>query len=271
MAIQRIEIYAHLHTSYTNEGDKYVVSLEPGGYLGRLGVEDQRLVSSSLVERFERILQLPSMLEPAPDWPERLGQYHQIPLLMVRVEFSSGSSRQFRTESSEYLMLPWHEADVAHYNPEFSLAIAALMPRNFLNRDYLLAGHSPLPPEQLSDREKIALALQDREPRPQRPQGPLATAIENSYLERVQRLLSLRNLPTRELVDYARKYMLQHQIEREALVKIQSTLTPKQREDWDQAIRPMEALVRGVPAPPSLARRAEQIVELLERSFNRPG
>lgn len=93
-------------------------------------------------------------------------------------------------------MLPWHEADLEHYNPELSLAIASLMPRNFLNRDCLLAGHPPLPEEQIRGRERIALALKNREPRKSNPIGPMATAIENSDLERVQKLLTLRNLPT---------------------------------------------------------------------------
>ena len=231
MVIQQIEIYAHLHTSYTNEGERFVIDLSPDGYKGRRGVEDPRPVSKAVVERFERVLQMPPVLEADPGWPDQLGRWREIPLYLTRAHLSDGRSRQFRTESSRYLMLPWQEGDVAHYNPELSLAIAALMPKNFLNRKCLLAGHPPLPEDQLSNEEKIAQALQNREPRMPRPEGPLARAIENSDLERVKKLLALGNLPTEALVDYARKYELHHQIEREALLQIQSPLTPRQRED----------------------------------------
>jgi hypothetical protein len=266
MVILQIEIYAHLHTSYTNEGERFVIDLNPDGYNGRRGVEDPRPVSEAAVERFERVLQMPPVLEPDPGWPGQLGRWLEIPLYLTRAHLSDGRSRQFRTESSHYLMLPWQEGDVAHYNPELSLAIAALMPKNFLNRKYLLAGHPPLPEEQLRNHEKFAQALQNREPRIPTPEGPLARAIENTDLERVKKLLALRNRPTKELLNYARKYLLLHQIEREALVQIQSALTPRQREDWDRAFRPMESLVRGFPAPPSLAERAARIVDLLERN-----
>lgn len=266
-AIQRIEIYAHLHTSYTNDGEKFVVSLGEDGYSGRHGVEDLVPVPASAVERLDRALKSPPILEANPDWNDRGNGTIHIPLLLFLVCFCDGSSRRFRTESQEYLMLPWHEADLGHYNPEFSLAIANLMPSNFLNRDCLLAGHSPEPHEQLSGRERIALALKNREPRKSRPVVPMATAIENSNLERVQKLLALRSLPTQELVDYARKYMLRHQIEREALVKIQAALTSRQREDWNMAFRPWKDLVRGAPTPPSLAERASRIVDLLESSL----
>ncbi|MFN8613437.1 MAG: hypothetical protein U0931_38215 [Vulcanimicrobiota bacterium] len=263
-AIQRVEIYAHLHTSYTNKGDKFVVSLGQDGYSGRHGSEDPIPVQRSAVERLGLPLKSPPVLEPNPDWKDRGNGTLHIPLLLVLVFFCDGSCRQFRTESLEYLMLPWHEADVAHYNPAFSLAVASLMPRNFLNRDYLLTGHPPMPEEQISDRQKIALALKNKEPRRVRPIGPMATAIENSDLETLQKLLALGNLPTQQLIDYARKYVLRHQIEREALVKIQAALTKRHREDWDRALRPWERLVRGAPAPPTLAERAARIVDLLE-------
>lgn len=162
-------------------------------------------------------------------------------------------------------MLHWHEADLDHY-PELSLAIASLMPRDFLNRDCLLAGHLPLPHEQLSGRERIFLALKNREPRKPKP-GPMATAIENSNQERVQKLLALPNLSTQELVDYARKYMHRHQIEREALVKIQSALTSRQRENLNLRFKPWKELVRAAPAPPSLTERVAGIVDLLESSL----
>ena len=269
--LQRIEIWSHHHTSYANKGDRLIVEPEGQDYYGQHGGRARRPFPRSSADRLERLLDEPPALEPDPALPAPPDRNHCIPLLLLRVWMSDGTTRQFRTESGEYLMLPWDEVDldrevhIEHYNPELSLAVAALMPDDFLNRNYLLAGYPNSQVASLTDREKIARALQGREGYSRPPQGPLAEAIGNCNVDAVQTLLASGLRPSPEMLTFARDLALEFQIERQALHEIQSARSPDQFEAWDRVFRLTDDVLRDWTPPPSAAERSAAIVEELTR------
>ena len=270
-ALVKIQIWAHHHTKRTNEGDRFVIELEGESYFGQHRGWPRRPVPRSSVDRLQRFLDQPPVLEPDPDLPGQPERSHWIPLIMLRVHTSDGKTRQFRTESLEYLMLPWEEVEtqsglhVTHYGPDLSLAVATLMPLKFLNRDCLLAGCCVDPLEVLTDREKIARALYQREISPAPPRGPLADVVRRADLEGVRELLASGLRPSLELLEYARTCSVHLQIEEEALREIQSARSPAQVKEWDDIFRQSDHLFEDWSPPRSPAECSQKIAVELQR------